>query len=35
VETVQLLAGSAPSDDQDLVRLAGALDALEAEVGRL
>ena len=35
VEVVGLLAGPAPSDDRQLVRLAGALDELEAEVGRL
>lgn len=35
VETVALLAGAPPSTDEQLVRLAGELDALEAEVGRL
>jgi hypothetical protein len=35
VEVVGLLAGRAPSDDRQLVWLAGALDELEAEVGRL
>lgn len=35
VEVLGLLAGPAPADDPQLVRLAGALDQLEAEVGRL
>jgi hypothetical protein len=35
VEVLALLAGPTPAGDAELVRLAGALDGLEAEVGRL